>query len=144
MPSLQPSTLLRTDTLIDFLYVLGRTSLGNTTYWALLAFFFAEWIYIFWIKKYFSKEIYIFLIFCKKSFFSKQKKNQYIFFFHIKWSFSANNVYFAKNTNIFSKKKKIFFQLSFATNEQPYATLLIFIIGQITIWRACLCDAELN
>ena len=111
MPSLQPSTLLRTDTLIDFLYVLGRTSLGNTTYWALLAFFFAEWIYIFWIKKYFSKEIHIFLIFCKKSFFSKQKKNQYIFFFHIKLSFSANNVYFAKNTNIFSKKKKFFFNL---------------------------------
>ena len=111
MPSLQPSTLLRTDTLIDFLYVLGRISLGNTTYWALLAFFFAEWIYIFWIKKYFSKEIYIFLIFCKKSFFSKQKKNQYIFFFHIKLSFSANNVYFAKNTNIFSKKKKFFFNL---------------------------------
>ena len=33
--------------------------------------------------------------------------------------FSANNVYFIKNTNIFSKKK-VFFQLSFATNEQPY------------------------
>ena len=35
--------------------------------------------------------------------------------------FSANNVYFIKNTNIFSKK--IFFQLSFATNEQPYNLL---------------------
>ena len=36
----------------------------------------------------------------------------------MKTFFSANNVYFVKNTNIFSKKK-IFFQLSFATNEQP-------------------------
>ena len=35
--------------------------------------------------------------------------------------FSANNVYFIKNTNIFSKK--IFFQLSFAANEQPYNLL---------------------
>ena len=37
----------------------------------------------------------------KKSFFSKQKKNQYKFFFHIKLFFSANNAYFVKNTNIF-------------------------------------------
>ena len=63
--------------------------------------------------------IYIyFFIFCKKAFFSKQKKNQYKFFFPYKIIFSANNVYFVKNANIFSKKK-IFFQLSFATNEQP-------------------------
>ena len=67
-------------------------------------------------KKYFSNEVYIFFIFCKKSFFSK--KINIIFFFHIKLSFSANNVYFVKSTNIFSKKK-FFFQLSFATNEQP-------------------------
>ena len=33
------------------------------------------------------------------------------FFFHIRTFFSANNVYFVKNTNIFSKKKKIFFYL---------------------------------
>ena len=32
--------------------------------------------------------------------------------------FSANNLYFVKNTNI-KKKKNFFFQLSFATNEQP-------------------------
>ena len=36
--------------------------------------------------------------------------------------FSANNVYFVKNTNIFSKKI-FFFQLSFATNEQPYSSV---------------------
>ena len=41
-------------------------------------------------------------------------------FLHIKTFSSANNVYFVK-TNIFSKKKKkFFFQLNFATNEQPY------------------------
>ena len=68
-------------------------------------------------KKYFSNEIYIFFIFCKKSFFSKQKID-IKFFFHIKLFFSANNAYFVKTTNIFSKNK-IVFQLSFATNEQP-------------------------
>ena len=31
--------------------------------------------------------------------------------------FSENNVYFVRNTNIF--QKNFFFQLSFATNEQP-------------------------
>ena len=40
-------------------------------------------------------------------------------FLHIKTFFSANNVHFVKNTNIFSKKYIYFFQLSFATNEQP-------------------------
>ena len=46
------------------------------------------------------------------------KKNLNIkHFFHIKTFFSANNVYFVKNTNIFSKT--IFFQPSFAANEQP-------------------------
>ena len=53
----------------------------------------------------------------KKVFFSKKIFNIKLFF-HIKTFFSANNVYFVKNTNIFSKKK-FFFQLSFATNEQP-------------------------
>ena len=60
---------------------------------------------------------HIFFSFSVKKAFSV-KKNQYNFFFLIKLSFSANNVYFVKNTNIFSKKKS-FFQLSFATNEQP-------------------------
>ena len=32
--------------------------------------------------------------------------------------FSANNVYLVKNKNI-SQKKQTFFQLNFATNEQP-------------------------
>ena len=62
---------------------------------------------------------YILFSFSVKNAFSvNKKKNQYKFFFHIKLFFSANNVYFVKNTNIFSKKK-FFFQLSFATNEQP-------------------------
>ena len=42
-------------------------------------------------------------------------------FFHIKRFLFANNVYFVKSTTIFSKKN-CFFQLSFATNEQPYST----------------------
>ena len=70
------------------------------------------------MKKYFSNEIYIFFVFCKKSFFSKPKKININFFFHIKLFFSANNVYFVKNANSFSEKK-FFFQLTFATNEQP-------------------------
>ena len=37
----------------------------------------------------------------------------------IKTFFSANNVYFIKNTNILSRKNS-FFQLGFATNEQPF------------------------
>ena len=41
------------------------------------------------------------------------------YFLPIKTFFSANNVYFVKNTNNFFKKKKKNFQLSFATNEQP-------------------------
>ena len=40
-------------------------------------------------------------------------------FYNIKTFVSASNEYFVKNTNIFSKKK-FFFKLSFATNEQPY------------------------
>ena len=46
---------------------------------------------------------YIFFIFCKKVFS--------VTFFHITLFFSANNVYFVKNTNIFSKKKKFCFNL---------------------------------
>ena len=53
----------------------------------------------------------------KKVFFSKRFFNVKLFF-HIKKVFSVNNVYFSKNTNIFLKQ--FFFQLSFATNEQPY------------------------
>ena len=53
----------------------------------------------------------------KKVFFSK-KIFQYKTFFLHKNLFYANNVYFVKNPNTFSKKK-ILFQLSFATNEQP-------------------------
>ena len=60
---------------------------------------------------------HMFFLFSVKKAFSV-KKNQYNFFFLIKLFFSANNVYFVKNTSIFSKKKS-FFQLSFATNEQP-------------------------
>ena len=60
---------------------------------------------------------FIFFSFSVKKAFSV-KKNQYNFFFHTKSFFSANNVYFVKNTNIFSKKN-FFFQLSFAANEQP-------------------------
>ena len=63
---------------------------------------------------------YIFFSFSVKKVFSV-KKNQYKFFFHIKLFFSTNNVCFVKNTNIFSKKNFLF-QLSFATNEQPYIT----------------------
>ena len=75
-------------------------------------------------KKYFSNEIYIFYIFiyiflCKKSFFSVEKFFNVKLFFHIKTFFSVNNVYFVKNTNIFWKNN-FFFQLSFATNKQPY------------------------
>ena len=54
--------------------------------------------------------IFIYIFLCKK-FFIKT------FFFHIKTFFPANNVYFVKSTNIFSKQN-FFFQLSFATNEQ--------------------------
>ena len=59
-------------------------------------------------KKDISQMRYIFFkFFVKKAFSLKKKKSQYKFFFHIKLFFSANNVYFVKNTNIFSKK--IFF-----------------------------------
>ena len=49
-------------------------------------------------------------------FFSVKKNFQYKTFFPQKKNFSANNVYFVKNTNILSKK--FFFPLSFAINEQ--------------------------
>ena len=38
--------------------------------------------------------------------------------------FSADNVYFIKH--IFFQKKHFFFQLSFATNEQPYRLHILF------------------
>ena len=76
--------------------------------------FFLQNEYIF--SGYFSNEIYIVLFSVKKAF--PEKKININFFFLIKLFFSANNVHFAKNTNIFSKKH-FFFQLSFATNEQP-------------------------
>ena len=52
---------------------------------------------------------YIFFSFSVKKAFSVNKK-KYNFFFHIKIFFSANNVYFVKKTNIFSKKN-VFFNL---------------------------------
>ena len=62
---------------------------------------------IFCVKIYFWNEIYIFYIFihiflCK-----------FLSFLHIKRFFSANNVYFVKSTNTFSKKRKtrFFFNL---------------------------------
>ena len=69
---------------------------------------------IFCVKIYFWNEIYIFYIFiciflCKKKFFSLKKFFIVKLFFHIKTFFSGNNVYFVKNTNVFSKKN--FFNL---------------------------------
>ena len=61
---------------------------------------------------------YIFFSFSVNKVFPVKKKNQYTIFLHIKLFFSANNVYFVKSTNIFSKKK-IFFPLSLTINEQP-------------------------
>ena len=67
---------------------------------------------------------YIFLAFpyvffsVKKGFFSKNIF-QYKTFFPYKNIFCANNVYSVEN-ECFFKKKKIFFQLSFVTSEQPY------------------------
>ena len=64
---------------------------------------------IFSIKIYLSNEIHIFYIFAlQKKFFSVKKIFQYITFFPHKNIFSANNVHFVKNTNIFSENK-IFF-----------------------------------
>ena len=64
---------------------------------------------------------FLFIFFSiKKVFFSKKKIFNIKLFFHIKTSFSAKNVYFVKNTNIFSKI--IFFQLKF----QNKLTILIF------------------
>ena len=59
---------------------------------------------------------YLFLHF---HFFQLKKNFNINLFFHIKTIFSANVVYFVKN-KYFLKKKKMFFQLSLATNEQPY------------------------
>ena len=76
------------------------------------------------VYKYISEMRYIFFTFSfiffsvKKVFFSKKIFNIKLFF-HIKTFFSANNVYFVKITNMFSKNIYIFFQLSSATNEQP-------------------------
>ena len=65
--------------------------------------------------------------------------------------FSANNVYFIKNTNIFSKKK-FFFQLSFATNEQTYSQMFFktdvlkkFVIfaGKHLCWTLVLMKLQL-
>ena len=47
----------------------------------------------------------------KKSFFSVKNIFNIKLFFHIKTFFSASNIYFVKNTNIFSKKKIFFFNL---------------------------------
>ena len=44
----------------------------------------------------------------------------------MKTFFSANNVYFVKN--VYFQKKYIFFQLSFATNEQPYSFMVAEIL----------------
>ena len=41
----------------------------------------------------------------------------------MKTFFSANKVYVVKNKYFF-KKKNFFFQLSFATNEQPFGVIL--------------------
>ena len=90
----------------------------------MIKIFFLQNEYIFSGYKNISQMRYIFFSFSVKKVFSvkKKKKININFFFHIKLLFSANNayfVYFVKNTNIFSKKK-FFFQLSFATNEQLY------------------------
>ena len=61
-------------------------------------------------KKNISQMRYIFYSFSVKKLFSV-KKSQYKTFFPYKTIFSTNNVYFAKNTNIFSKKKFFFFNL---------------------------------
>ena len=76
---------------MDFLKVILGTSetLGPdyrihdevlTNLFFMIKIFFFQNEHIFWIKKYFSNEIFIFFIFCKKSFFSKQKK---LFFFNL-------------------------------------------------------------
>ena len=80
---------------------------------------------IFCVKIYFWNEIYIvytfIYIFLYFSLFFSKKHFHYKTFFLQKHFFSANNVCFVKNTNIFSKKNNFFFQLSFATNEQLYS-----------------------
>ena len=60
-----------------------------------------------------------FIFFSVKNFSFSKKIFCYKIFFPLKFFFSANNVCFVKNTNIFSEKN-FFFQLSFETNEQPY------------------------
>ena len=91
---------------------------------------------IFCVKIYFWNEIYVFYIFIyiflrKIIFFTK-------YFFHYKTFLpnksTANNVYFIKNKYFF-KKKIIFFQLSFATNEQSYSSTVstIYIVAKIRL-----------
>ena len=72
---------------------------------------------MYFLDKKISQMRHILFLFSVKKVFSV-KKNQN-FFFHVKLFFSANNVYFVKNTNLFSEKKIFFFQPSFATTEQP-------------------------
>ena len=68
---------------------------------------------IFCVKIHFSGfYIFIYIFLCKKSFLSKK-------IFQYKNIFSANNIYFVKKIYFLKKKKKIFFQLSFAAIEQP-------------------------
>ena len=127
---------------------LGRASLRSTTDWLLPKLYGLDyWVHnevltniFFMIKILFLQNEYIFKkdlyfvcdtnIFCVKIYFWNEIYFFYIFiyiflykkvFFHIKTFFSANNVYFVNNTNIFSKKTKSFFQLSFATNVQPWS-----------------------
>ena len=52
-----------------------------------------------------------YIFFSVKKVFSVEKIFDRKLFFYIKTFFCANNVYFVKNTNIFSKKKGFFFNL---------------------------------
>ena len=85
------------------------------------------------VQKYISEMRYKFFTFSfiffsvKRGFFSKIYFHIKLFFL-IKIFFSANNVYFLKNTNSFSKAICLFFQISFATNEQPLKTATLFFL----------------
>ena len=74
--------------------------------------------------------IFIYIFLCNKSFFSVKIFFNIKLFFHIKRFISASNAYLVKNKNICSKKN-CFFQLSFATNEQPYMPALLQIAGAV-------------
>ena len=52
-------------------------------------------------------------------------------FFHIKTFFSANNVYFVKNTNIFSKKKFFFNLVLQQMNNHRRKLLVMYVIKRI-------------